>query len=141
VILRHLLHVHLGGLLVRHALLCSELLLDRFDRHKWYALVLALNVALHEGLRVHTWRQEAFLSEHHDFLLLLALFYQQVVASLGLSARIFRLHVFLEFLLVDDLVVGGDIVLYLHIVSVVLTRRVATLRVLILSGALPRAAP
>jgi len=45
--------------------------------------------------------------------LLLPLFHQHVVASVCLGARIFALDVFLEFLLVHDVLLSHDLVLVL----------------------------
>lgn len=51
-----------------------ELLLDGFHGQEGNALVLGLDVALHECLGVDAGRQQALLGHHHDFLLFLPLF-------------------------------------------------------------------
>ena len=83
----------------------SQLLLYCFERQERYALVLTLNVALHKCLRVDTPRKKTLLCHHQYLLLLLALLYEVVVAAFGLGASIFAFDVFLEFLLMNYILV------------------------------------
>ena len=95
-------------MLVAEVLLSGELLLNSFDRQERHALVLALDVALHESLGVDTGRQQTLLGQHHDLLLLLALLDKVIIAAFCLSARIFRLHILLKFFLVDNIFIRND---------------------------------
>lgn len=95
-------------LLVAEVLLSGELLLNSFDRQERHALVLALDVALHESLGVDTGRQQTLLGQHHDLLLLLALLDKVIIAAFCLSARIFRLYILLKFFLVDNIFIRND---------------------------------
>lgn len=92
--------------------LLSQLFYESFHRWERHARALELNEGLYEGLLVYTLRQLTLLGHHHDLPLdlfvLLTLLDQEVVTALGLRARIFALHIFLKFLLVDNVLIRDD---------------------------------
>ena len=103
------------GRLAAGSLSLRELLLDGLHGQEGHALVLGLDVTLHECLRVDTGRQKALLRHHHYLLLLLSLFDKIVVTSFSLGACIPALNILLELLLVHNVLICYDIAVGAHL--------------------------